>query len=164
MAIEGIPLSKEAIERLRKVEMVQQVSAPEPEMLEDEGEEQPEREQPQEDSKPGWSWIGSPDRPEAKEHSDGVSDLFEVPAEDDLSDLISVDIERDVIDGNLDDLTEVSEEDILGDEETGQVPLEYEPDVPRRKPLPRYRRTPPRYVPPRYVPPTSAGGTGGVGG
>jgi len=107
----------------------------------------------------GAIWVGAPDAP--RQASDGISDLFEVPTEDDTSDLVSVDIERDIIDaneetGDLSDLVEVSEEDILGDEETGQVPLEWKPDVPRRRVLPRYRR-----VPARYVPPTRAGGVGG---
>jgi len=104
-------------------------------------------------------WVGAPDAP--GQANDGISDLFEVPTEDDTSDLVSVDIERDIIDanedtGDLSDLVEVSKEDILGDEETGQVPLEWKPDVPRRRVSPRYRR-----VPTRYVPPTSAGGVGG---
>jgi len=104
-------------------------------------------------------WVGAPDTP--RQASDGISDLFEVETEDDTSDLISVDIDKDIIDaneetGDLSDLVEVSEEDILGDEETGQVPLEYKPDVPKRRLLPRYRR-----IPTRYVPPTSARGIGG---
>lgn len=102
-----------------------------------------------------WNWIGSPSRPEAQEESDGISDLFRIEDEDDTSDLISVDLEKDIIDGDLEDLTEVSEEDILGDEETGQVPLDYKPDLPKRKSLPRYRRTPFR-----YIPPISMGGSG----
>jgi len=126
------------------------VEPSEPEMLEDEGEEQPE------DKKGGWEWVGSPDRPEAQKASDGISDLFEVDSDDDTSDLVSVDLEKDIIDGNLDDLTEVSEEDILGDEETGQVPLNYRPDAPRKRVVPRSRRG----VVTRYVPPTSTRGVG----
>ena len=81
----------------------------------------------------GWEWIGDTRRPEAKEHDDGISDLFEVGNnEDDTADLISVDIPKDILDvnerGSLDDLTDVSMEDILGDEETGQIPLEFTPD------------------------------------
>lgn len=95
-----------------------------------------------------WSWIGSPDRPEAQEYSDGLSDLFEVGNEDNGDDLLSVDIEKDIIDGDLADLTEVSEEDIMGDEETGQIPLDYKPDMPRGRPMPRYRRPTQRYIPP----------------
>ena len=102
-----------------------------------------------------WDWVGSPSRPEAQEESDGISDLFRVDSDDDTSDLISVDLEKDIIDGDLSDLTEVSEEDILGDGETGQVPLDYKPDTPRRRVLPRYRRTPTR-----YTPPTSLGRSG----
>jgi len=99
-----------------------------------------------------WDWIGSPSRPEAQKSSDGISDLFEVDNEDDTEDLISVDIEKDIIDGDLDDLTEVSEEDILGDEETGQVPLDYKPDIPSyRVSAPRVRRALPRYIPPTSI-------------
>jgi hypothetical protein len=106
----------------------------------------------------GWNWIGSPDREEAQESSDGISDLFEVDGDmTDTQDLVSVDIERDILDagpdGDLSDLVEVSDEDIMGDEETGQIPLDYKPDLPRRKTLPRYRRSLPR-----YEPPTSLGG------
>ena len=103
-----------------------------------------------------WQWVGDSNRPEAQKVSDGISDLFEVDSNDDTSDLVSVDLERDIIDGDLSDLTEVSEEDILGDDETGQVPLEYKPDMPKRRVLPRYRR-----LPQRYVPPTSMQGLGG---
>jgi len=141
-----------------------QQPAPKPEEgLADESVEQREQEagteeelEQSQERKPGWDWVGSPSRPEAQESPDGISDLFEVPTDDDTEDLVSVDIERDIMDGNLDDLTEVSEEDILGDEETGQVPLEYKPDAPRRKVLPRYRRTPTR-----YTPPASLGGMNG---
>jgi len=104
-----------------------------------------------------WSWIGSPDRPEAQDYSDGISDLFEVG--DDLidtSDLIDVDMEADIMDGDLSDLTEVSEEDIMGDPDTGQIPLDYRPDPPRMRPTPRYRRTGSE----RYNPPTSMRGLG----
>ena len=108
-----------------------------------------------------WNWIGSPDRPEAQETDDGISDLFEVPSDlTDTQDLISVDVEGDIVEanpvtGDLSDLVDVSEEDILGDEETGQIPLDYKPDVSRRKLLPRNRRHQPR-----YVPPTSLGRSG----
>ena len=115
-------------------------------------------EQPQE-SRPGWEWIGSPSRPEAQKSEDGISDLFDPGTEDDTSDLISVDMEGDIIDanpetGDLSDLVDVSEADILGDDETGQVPLDYHPDLPRRRVLPRYRRSAQRYTPPT----TSMGG------
>lgn len=108
-----------------------------------------------------WNWIGSPDRPEAQKTEDGISDLFEVGDDlTDTQDLISVDIEKDILDagpeGDLSDLVEVSEEDILGDEETGQIPLDYKPDAPRRRVSPSYRR-----ATPRYIPPTSMGGMSG---
>lgn len=77
----------------------------------------------------GWNWIGSPDRPEAKENSDGISDLFDVEGdeEDDIEDATSVDINKDVMDANaetddLSDLTDVFEEDVMGVDETGQLP------------------------------------------
>jgi hypothetical protein len=111
--------------------------------------------EPSEPSGSKWGWIGAPDHPDAQEHEDGISDLFEIDSDDDTSDLISVDLEKDIVDGNLDDLTEVSEEDIMGDEETGQVPLDYKPDPPRRRSLPKYRRMS-RW----YVPPTSTRGLG----
>lgn len=79
-----------------------------------------------------WSWIGSPSRPEAQESRDGISDLFEVGGEDDeedIEDLTSVDIENDIIDadpdtGDLSDLTDVFEEDVMGMPGTGQPPSE----------------------------------------
>lgn len=108
-----------------------------------------------------WSWIGSPDRPEAQEKSDGISDLFTVSAEDvgasdeDLSDLTDVDIDKDVLDadedGSLDDLTEVTEADIMGDDDYGQRPA---------KPLSRQPKARRRTIP-RYQPPTSMSGLGG---
>ena len=121
--------------------------APAPDFSGEEGEEQSQ------ERKPGWDWIGSPSRPEARETEDGISDLFEIDSDlTDTQDLISVDIERDILDagpeGDLSDLVEVSEEDILGDEETGQIPLDYKPDAPRRQSLPRYRRNTSRYTPP----------------
>jgi len=130
----------------------------EPEMLEDEGEEQPEQEQPRE-SEGKTVWVGAPDAP--GQTDDGISDLFNVDSENDTADLVSVDIDRDIIDaneetGDLSDLVEVSEEDILGDEETGQVPLDWKPDAPRGRVLPKYRRTSLR-----YTPPTSLGGVSG---
>lgn len=105
-----------------------------------------------------WNWIGSPDRLEAKEHSDGISDLFTVNAEDvgasdeDLSDLTDVDIEKDILDadedGSLDDLVDVTEDDIMGDE-LGQRPAK-----PASKQRGARRRTLPRY----QLPPTSLRG------
>ena len=129
--------------RPRLYQPIEQLPAPEPEQFADEEQGQPEQE-----SKPRWDWIGSPSRPEAQESSDGISDLFEIDSDDNTSDLVSVDIEKDIMDGNLDDLTEVSEEDILGDAETGQIPLEYKPDAPRTRNTTRYRRPVQRYTPP----------------
>jgi len=76
-----------------------------------------------------WNWIGSPSRPEAKKYKDGISDLFEVNFDNDLedvNDLVTVDIKRDVVDaghdGTLDDLVDVFPEDIIGVNEIGQKP------------------------------------------
>jgi hypothetical protein len=107
----------------------------------------------------GWDWIGSPSRPEAQEEDDGISDLFRVTDEDvgasdeDLSDLTDVDMENDILDagpdGTLNDLIDVTEEDIMGDE-LGQRPS---------RPASQQRRT--RYrITPRYQPPTSMGRSG----
>ena len=106
-----------------------------------------------------WDWIGSPSRPEAQGEDDGISDLFRVTDEDvgasdeDLSDLTDVDMEHDILDadddGTLNDLVDVTEEDIMGDE-LGQRPS---------KPASRQQR--PRYrITPRYQPPTSMRGMG----
>jgi len=107
----------------------------------------------------GWDWVGSPSRPEAQEESDGISDLFRVTDEDvgaddeSMSDLTDVDMEHDILDadedGSLDDLVDVTEEDIMGDER-GQRPSR--PASQQRRP--RYRITP------RYQPPTSMGRSG----
>lgn len=114
--------------------------------------EEAEQEQPEEpERKEGWEWVGSPKRPEAQKSSDGISDLFEVDSEPDTDDVLSVDIDKDVIDGDLDDLVDVTEDDILGDE-MGQTELNYRPEQPRRK-IVR-----PRRLPERYTPPTSMGG------
>lgn len=113
--------------------------------------------EPEQGSK--WDWVGSPSRPEAAEHSDGISDLFTVTDEDvgasddDLSDLTDVDMEEDVLDagpdGTLNDLVDVTEADIMGDE-LGQRPSR--PASQQRRP--RYR------ISPRYQPPTSMGRSG----
>ena len=109
-----------------------------------------------EEVKPKWQWIGDTERPEAAETEDGISDLFEVNDENDTDDLLRVDVEKDVLDANpetggLDDLTEVSETDIMGDEDN-QVPLYYKPDKPRQ----RFRRI--QRIARRETPDTSMGG------
>lgn len=122
--------------------------------------QEPVEEQPEE-SKP-WQWIGDDRRPEAAEHSDGISDLFEAENDPDTDDLVSVDIERDIIDsdddGSLDSLTAVSEEDIMGDD-MGQTALDAFNGV-NQKP-PSRRAAPRRSIRPRYTPPPSAGGMRG---
>jgi len=118
------------------------VPAPEPEILEDEG-----REQPQE-GEGKTVWVGAPDAP--RQASDGISDLFEVDTdaeEADVDDLVDVDYEKDILDanenGDLEDLVDVSQEDIIG-----------------RAPQPklRYRVVPRARRPIRYIPPTSMRG------
>jgi len=109
-------------------------------------------EEPEQGSK--WNWIGSPDRPEAQEHSDGISDLLEVNEGDfdeteGVDDLVDVDFERDILDanenGDIEDLVNVSMEDIMGS-----------------APRPRQRRiVQRRTIRPRYQPPTSMGRSGG---
>ncbi len=104
-----------------------------------------------------WQSIGSPDYPDAKRSPDGISDLFTVTPEDvgasdeDLSDLTDVDIDRDIVDadedGSLDDLTRVTEEDIMGFEGFGQRPSKSASQQPKAR-----RRIS------RYQPPTSLGG------
>jgi len=92
----------------------------------EERELEPEPEQPRGEGKA--VWVGSPDA--SRKSEDGISDLFEVSnkgEEDDLRDLTSVDVDADIIDadpdtGDLSDLTDVTEEDVLGDEDTGQFP------------------------------------------
>ena len=70
---------------------------------------------------------------------DGLSDLFEVPGDEtfgDVKERVEVDVERDVIDGDLSDLTEVTNDDILG-----------KPSKPKR---PKYQIRPRRvYYPPQ---------------
>lgn len=104
-----------------------------------------------------WEWIGSPSRPEAKEHSDGISDLFTVTDEDvgagaDVDDLVTVDMEKDILDadedGSLDDLVDVTEEDIMGSDDYGQPPSRNRKRLPRRGTI-------------RRLPPTSLGGMRG---
>jgi len=117
-------------------------------------------EQPEQESKPGWEWIGSPSRPEVAERSDGISDLFTVDDDDldageGVDDLVEVDMERDILDadegtGDLSDLVDVTDEDIMGNEEYGQRPS---------KPASQQRRSRNR-IPSRYQPPTSMGRSG----
>ena len=118
---------------------------------------------PREQGGSKWDWIGSPSRPEAKEHDDGISDLFTVTSEDvgasdeDLSDLTDVDLDHDVIDadpdtGDLSDLVDVTDEDIMGFEGTGQRPSQ---TAARQR---MARRPTRRYGPP---PDTMAGGMRG---
>ena len=101
-----------------------------------------------------WQWVGDDRRPEAQESSDGISDLFTVDPEqitDDVEELCDVDFDRDIMDsnenGDLEDLVNVTNEDIIG----------MAPRPQYRRPAPR-RRTNRRNGPP---PPTSLGGMRG---
>jgi len=96
---------------------------------------------PVEERKPGWQWVGSDQRPEAGEYSDGISDLFTVDDEDldageGVDDLVEVDMERDIIDadedGSLDDLVDVTWDDVMGNE-YGQRPSKQTRPQPRRR-------------------------------
>lgn len=77
--------------------------------------------------RPAFHWIGDASRPEAQE-KDGVSDLFAPETDPDTDDVVNVSVDEDVIDADipenpLGDLLDTTEDDILGDEETGQIPL-----------------------------------------
>lgn len=99
----------------------------------------------------------SPPEKEAieEEEEDGISDLFEGPKKEDMSDLV-----------DTSDETEVSEEDVMGEEEEGPELTEEDEDdlfgvseedameeLPR-PPKPKIRRTIKRYP----SPPTTLGG------
>ena len=57
---------------------------------------------------------------ESVKYDDGLSDLFATPKLDDpdmdFSDVVGVDMEEDIMDGDLSDLVEVTEEDIMGED------------------------------------------------
>lgn len=69
-------------------------------------------------------------QPEEEKKGDDMSDLFEVDRKDilDTDDVVAVDVEEDILDadegGSLDSVVTVTDEDIMGDEEYGQSPLE----------------------------------------
>ena len=101
-----------------------------------------------------WKWVGS--EREEEDAPDGVSDLFEVNDEDILDDvdsLTDVDMEKDILDagedGTLDDLTTVTEEDIMGSKDYGQ-------------PVKRHRtaQRPRRVARPYQLPPSGMQGIG----
>lgn len=85
----------------------------------------------------GWGWVGSPDHPDAKKSSDGISDLFELDDDPDTDDLISVDMEHDIIDGDLSDITDVTEEDVMGEDIYGQSPLDAPAEQKVKRIMPR---------------------------
>lgn len=73
--------------------------------------------------------------------------LFEVPQPDDpdmeVRDLVSLDVEQDIVGGSLDEATSVSEEDILGDSFDVSDPEEGAPSAPRPRSQRVVRRRPP---------------------
>lgn len=81
--------------------------------------------------------------PTEEANGDDLSDLFRAPSENDpdmqTDDLLEVDLYDDVLDGDLEDLTEVTEEDIMGPED---------PPPPPKPPRRLMRRTSKRYEPP----------------
>ena len=110
--------------------------------------EQPEPELPESEKK--LRFIGEGSYPGADKYSDGISDLFTVDEEDldageGVDDLVEVDMERDILDsdegGTLEDLVDVTEEDIMGSEEYGQRPSKpaSQQRASRRKSIPRYQ-------------------------
>ena len=117
-------------------------AVPEQEQLTD---EQP----PAEEGGSKWDWVGSDKRPEAAEHSDGISDLLEVNEGDfdeteGVDDLVDVDFERDILDanenGDIEDLVNVSMEDVMGSAPRPRQP-QYRRVAPRR--TRRYGEQPP---------------------
>lgn len=104
----------------------------------------------------GQQFIPYPQPVEEEKKKDDMSDLFEVNRDDilDTEDVVGVNMERDILDaneeGNLDDLTTVTDEDIMGSEMYGQSPLENSVAQKRRKAQqvvkPVYRIVPPPQV------------------
>ena len=98
------------------------------------------------------------EQPEPAKKKDDMADLFNVDRNDllDTEDLIKVDMNRDIIDanseGDLSDLTEVTKDDVMGDEFYGQTPLDGGSVQRRQKAQPKYKLTQP------YTPPTQIGG------
>jgi len=102
-----------------------------------------EQEQEQEES-PIVQFVKPPEPEE--EQSDGMEDLFEVNREEltDTKDVVAVDIEEDILDagedGSIEDVTTVTEEDIMGDDMYGQSPLEGSDVQEQKKKVARVRR------------------------
>ena len=123
------------------------------EQVENELEEQREEEvQPTSESVPSHPLpVTTDEEPETKQ--DALADLFEVPQEEDndigMADLFEVEDQTVDMEDDLSDLTQVTEEDVMG------TP----PPPPQKAPAPakpRYRRTTRR-----YYPPVSVGGVSG---
>ncbi len=95
--------------------------------------------------------VEEEENPHKEANGDDLSDLFTVPKQSDpdmrVDDLIDIDIERDVIDGDLSDITKVTNEDVMGK------------DVYAKKPKKVVRKLRRNNVPYQYVSPTrSIGG------
>ena len=93
------------------------IPLPDPIELEEIADEVDEQERPDRDGRV--SWVGSDAAPQKAD--DGISDLFEFDVEaemEDVDDLVDVDFEKDILDadenGGLEDLVNVSQEDIVG--------------------------------------------------
>jgi len=60
----------------------------------------------------------TPDSPTKEANGDDLADLFRTPKETDpdmrIDDIVAVDLEDDIMDGDLSDLVDVTEEDIMG--------------------------------------------------
>jgi len=121
-------------------------------------EEEEQEEQEQAEESPVVQFVKPPEPEE--EQGDDMSDLFEVDREEltDTKDVVAVDIEEDILDagedGSIEDVTTVTEEDIMGDEFFGQSPLEGSDVQEQKKKVARARR-PVRIV---RLPPQQIGG------
>jgi len=91
------------------------------------------------------------------EPEDELADLFEVPQPEDNDmaiDHLLAPPEEVTEDDDVEDLVEVSAEDIMGEPYPGTPPSTETPETPGRVPVKRFKRTLRRYPPP----PTSLGG------
>ena len=113
------------------------------EIEDDEVEEVEEQERPEREPKGSGKtvWVGSKAAPDKA--SDGISDLFEFDSDAesaDVDDLVEVDFEKDILDagpdGTLDDLTDVSQEDIMGSPPRKKRARPVRRIVRRRPPMP----------------------------
>jgi len=98
------------------------------------------------------------EQPEPVKKKDDTEDLFKVDRNEllDTDDIVKVDMNKDILDanseGDLSDLTEVTKEDVMGDEFYGQTPLDGGSVQRRQKAQAKYKLKQP------YSPPTQIGG------